>query len=51
MQVKQKIARFIIDAIQWMIANVRFGSLADPMVNISLMTAAGGKADLHVGRF
>jgi len=43
--VQQKIARIIIDAIQWMIANVRFGSLAALRHPISSMAAFGVKAD------
>ena len=31
--------------------NVRFGSLAAINVNVSLMSASEGKADVHVGQF
>ena len=44
--VQQKIARIIIDAIQWMIANVRYGSLAALLSNTSLTSALGGEADI-----
>ena len=41
----KNIARIIIDAIQWTIANVRLGSLAALEPNTSLMSAVGRKPD------